>query len=74
VLQPDEDETANKPSLQHAPSSDHKTSAERELGYIEENLRLTLLALEILTGMCAKLPEPEPIAEEDIPGSFVILL
>ncbi|KAF8527379.1 ARM repeat-containing protein [Hysterangium stoloniferum] len=65
---PDQDEIVNKPSLQHAPGSDHKTSAERDLGYIEENLRVALLALEILTGMCAKLPEPEPVTG-DIPGS-----
>jgi len=66
ILQPDQDETWNKPSLQHTPGSDHKTSVERDLGYIEENLRVTLLALEILTGMCAKLPDLEPVTN-DIP-------
>ncbi|KAF8586249.1 ARM repeat-containing protein [Ramaria rubella] len=66
-LEPDRDTTAINSSLGHAPRSDHKTSSERELEYIEEKLRVTQLSLEILTGVCAKLPEPEPILEEDIP-------
>ncbi|KIJ54300.1 hypothetical protein M422DRAFT_154105 [Sphaerobolus stellatus SS14] len=58
------DEFARKPSLQHTPGTDHRNVAEQELGYTEERLRLTQLSLEILTGICAKLPEPEPAEEE----------
>lgn len=72
--QPDHDVTATNPSLGHVPGSDHKTTSEKELDSIEETLRVTLLALEILTGVCAKLPEPDPVLEADIPGlsSFVL--
>ena len=45
--------------MKHAPKSDHKTDSERELEQIETRLRTVQLALEILTGICATLPDPE---------------
>ncbi|KAF9451411.1 ARM repeat-containing protein [Macrolepiota fuliginosa MF-IS2] len=63
---------ANEPqieklSLKHAPKSDHKSSVEVELEKIETRLRTVQLALEILTGACATLPDPElgPAEEEE---------
>ncbi|KAI0640125.1 armadillo-type protein [Trametes polyzona] len=46
-------------SLKHTPKSDHKTPSELELERLETRLRTVQLALEILTGMCATLPDPE---------------
>lgn len=47
-------------SLNHTPKSDHKTAIEVELELLESKLRTVQLALEILTGTCATLPDPEP--------------
>ncbi|KAI0756410.1 ARM repeat-containing protein [Daedaleopsis nitida] len=46
-------------SLKHIPKSDHKTPSELELERLEIRLRTVQLALEILTGVCATLPDPE---------------
>ncbi|CAE7053584.1 unnamed protein product, partial [Rhizoctonia solani] len=46
------------------PKSDDKSPAELILERIERRLRVLQLSLEILTGVCAQLPDPEPIAEE----------
>ncbi|QRV80293.1 ARM repeat-containing protein [Ceratobasidium sp. AG-Ba] len=56
------------PSLKHAklPKSDDKSPAEMMLERIERRLRVLQLALEILTGICAQMPDPEPIEEEMI--------
>lgn len=48
-----------KLSLKHTPKSDHKSPAEIELEKIETRLRTVQLSLEILTGVCATLPDPE---------------
>ncbi|GLB35792.1 putative ARM repeat-containing protein [Lyophyllum shimeji] len=48
-----------KLSLKHTPKSDHKSNEELELERLEANLRTVQLALEILTGACATLPDPE---------------
>ncbi|KAF5352474.1 hypothetical protein D9756_005865 [Leucocoprinus leucothites] len=48
-----------KLSLKHTPKSDHKSSTEIELEKIETRLRTVQLALEILTGACATLPDPD---------------
>ncbi|KAJ4477977.1 armadillo-type protein [Lentinula lateritia] len=47
-----------KMSLKNTPKSDHKSSSEVELEQLEANLRTVQLALEILTGVCATLPDP----------------
>ncbi|KAJ3879467.1 armadillo-type protein [Lentinula edodes] len=47
-----------KMSLKNTPKSDHKSSSELELEQLEANLRTVQLALEILTGVCATLPDP----------------
>ncbi|KAG8736333.1 hypothetical protein FRC10_009456 [Ceratobasidium sp. 414] len=54
------------PSLKHAklPKSDHKTPAEVVLERVERRLRIMQLALEILTGVCAQMPDPEPVEED----------
>lgn len=50
----------DKLSLKNGPKSDHKSTAEIELERLEGKLRTVQLALEILTGACATLPDPEP--------------
>lgn len=52
-----------KLSLKNAPKSDHRSDTEVELDRLENKLRTVQLALEILTGVCATLPDPEPIPE-----------
>ncbi|EIN13869.1 ARM repeat-containing protein [Punctularia strigosozonata HHB-11173 SS5] len=47
-----------KLSLKNAPKSDHRTAEETELARTENQLRTVQLALEILTGVCATLPDP----------------
>ncbi|KAF8167406.1 armadillo-type protein [Crassisporium funariophilum] len=42
--------------------TDHKSSIELELQLLESKLRTVQLSLEILTGACATLPDPEPDA------------
>ncbi|KAJ6589162.1 armadillo-type protein [Mycena capillaripes] len=49
-----------KLSLKNTPKSDHKSPTEIELERLEGRLRTVQLALEILTGACATLPDPEP--------------
>jgi hypothetical protein len=41
------------------PKSDHKSKTELELEKLEGRLRTVQLALEVLTGACATLPDPE---------------
>ncbi|TFK41883.1 armadillo-type protein [Crucibulum laeve] len=50
---------AEKLSLKNAPKSDHKSTTEIELEVLETKLRTVQLALEILTGACATLPDPD---------------
>jgi hypothetical protein len=58
------------------PDSDHKSTIELQLDALESKLRTVQLSLEILTGMCATLPDPEPDLgrdqeDEDGPSIFV---
>ncbi|KIO15824.1 hypothetical protein M407DRAFT_44114, partial [Tulasnella calospora MUT 4182] len=48
------------------PKPDHKSETELELESIESQLRTLTLALEVLTGVCANLPDPEPEVVEEI--------
>ncbi|KAF7313223.1 ARM repeat-containing protein [Mycena kentingensis (nom. inval.)] len=52
-------------SLKHTPKSDHRSPSEIELEYLEGRLRTVQLALEILTGLCAVLPDPDPLALDE---------
>ncbi|KJA28497.1 hypothetical protein HYPSUDRAFT_129419 [Hypholoma sublateritium FD-334 SS-4] len=52
-------------SIKNTPKSDHKSTIEIELELLESKLRTVQLALEILTGTCATLPDPEP----DLPAN-----
>ncbi|KAG8879415.1 hypothetical protein FRB97_001642 [Tulasnella sp. 331] len=54
-----------KLSLQHIPDHDHKTPVILELDDIENRLRTVELALEIMTSVCAKLPDPKPGLADD---------
>ena len=45
-------------SLKNTPKSDHKSETELNLEQSENRLRTVQLALEILTGVCATLPDP----------------
>ncbi|EKM61546.1 uncharacterized protein PHACADRAFT_135300 [Phanerochaete carnosa HHB-10118-sp] len=63
-----------KLSLKGAPKSDHKSPAELELELLERRLRTVQLAVEILTGVSATLPDPEPEAEEVGEAQDVIVL
>ncbi|KAI0053405.1 ARM repeat-containing protein [Auriscalpium vulgare] len=61
---------AGEPPIQrasagHAPKSDHKSESELELERIETRLRAIQFALEILTGICATLPDPDEAVEDD---------
>ena len=47
-----------KLSLKNTPESDHKSQTELDLERLENRLRTVQLALEILTGACATLPDP----------------
>ena len=47
------------------PGSDHKSSIELQLEVLESKLRTVQLSLEILTGVCATLPDPEPDFSKD---------
>jgi hypothetical protein len=63
----------SEPDFEHlslkTPKSDHKSSIELQLEALESKLRAVQMSLEILTGVCATLPEPEPnlleAAEDD---------
>lgn len=56
----------DKLSLKNTPKSDHKSPYEVELEQLEGNLRTVQLALEILTGACATLPDPSAGADDEI--------
>ncbi|KAF6754254.1 armadillo-type protein [Ephemerocybe angulata] len=57
-----------KLSLKGTPQSDHKTDIERQLDALEARLRTVQLSLEILTGVCATLPDPESDVSPDQEG------
>ena len=59
------DATIKKTPQKDAPKSDHKTEYEADLERLESTLRTVQLALEILTGVCATLPDPGPEAAEE---------
>lgn len=44
--------------MKNTPKSDHKSETELELEKLEGKLRTVQLALEVLTGACATLPDP----------------
>lgn len=48
-----------KLNTKHVPKSDHKSETETELERIEAKLRTVQLSLEVLTGVCATLPDPD---------------
>ncbi|KAF9502190.1 ARM repeat-containing protein [Pleurotus eryngii] len=58
----------NKPPIKNLPKSDHKSDSERELERLENVLRTVQLALEIMTGMCAMLPDSEPHGDDEVEG------
>lgn len=58
-------------SLKNTPKSDHKSPTETELDLLESKLRTVQLALEILTGTCATLPDPEPLPESKAEGDDI---
>lgn len=52
-------------SLKHTPNSDHKSPIELDLERFENRLRTVQLGLEILTSVCATLPDSEVPPEGD---------
>ena len=60
---------ATEPQIENlslkTPKSDHKSTVEVELERLEAKLRTVQLALEMLTGACATLPDPEPDLAKD---------
>ena len=53
--------------------SDHRSESEAHLERIEARLRTVQLALEILTAICAQLPESVSLAdEEEEEGGFLL--
>ena len=69
ISRQNEEPVIEKPSLKHTPQSDHKSDIQLELEQIEEKLRTVQLSLEILTGVCASLPEPQPVIEAETDGN-----
>lgn len=65
ISKPQVDPIADRPSLKHAPKADHKSPTEMVLDRVEAKLRNVQLSLEILTGICATLPDPEDQEGED---------
>ena len=57
-----------KLSIKNSPKVDHRGQAEIELERLERKLRTIQQSLEILTGVCAMLPEPEPVPETEGDG------
>jgi hypothetical protein len=57
ISNPDTDVPMDKLSIKGLPKADHKSAPEIELDRLETKLRTTHLALEILTGVCATLPD-----------------
>lgn len=55
----------DKLAVENAPKSDHKSLVEIELESLEAKLRTVQLALEVLTGACATLPDPESGVDVD---------
>ena len=73
---------ASEPQIENlslkTPKSNHKSPIELQLEAAESKLKTVQLSLEILTGVCATLPDPEPdLKEEDNENeglSLVVLL
>ena len=68
----------DKLSIKNAPQSDHKSPPELELERLELQLRTIQLSLEILTSICATLPDPDPVQDDvdvsgEADGEFVSL-
>lgn len=68
-----------KLSLKNTPKSDHKSPTELDLERLENKLRTAQLALEILTGACATLPDPvlgfsTDENDEDLEGTSIRVL
>lgn len=60
---------ASEPQIENlslkTPKSNHKSSIELQLEAVESKLRTVQLSLEILTGVCAILPDPEPDLKDE---------
>jgi hypothetical protein len=54
------------PVLKNGAKSDHKSTADVELEWIEAEMRTVKLALELITAICAELPEPDDEDDEEI--------
>ncbi|TCD71129.1 hypothetical protein EIP91_012077 [Steccherinum ochraceum] len=63
IAQEDTIPALDKLSIKNTPKSDHKSPIELQLELIEVKLRTVQLSLEILTSICATLPDPEPVQE-----------
>ncbi|THG94495.1 hypothetical protein EW026_g6991 [Hermanssonia centrifuga] len=66
IAQEDSIPEIQKLSLKNALKMDHRSPSEIELERLERKLKTVQLALEILTGVCATLPDPEPPVEEEV--------
>ncbi|PVG00960.1 ARM repeat-containing protein [Serendipita vermifera] len=69
VMQENEAIGKQQPILKNGAKSDHRSHAELELDRIESELRVLRMTIELITGICAELPEPdddtEVISDED---------
>ncbi|PSS36793.1 hypothetical protein PHLCEN_2v1337 [Hermanssonia centrifuga] len=66
ITQEDSIPEIQKLSLKNSLKTDHRSPSEIELDRLERKLKTVQLALEILTGVCATLPDPEPPVEEEV--------
>ncbi|KAG8799806.1 hypothetical protein FRC16_004319 [Serendipita sp. 398] len=67
MMQEQDDINKKLPTLKNGAKSDHKSQADVDLERTEAELRVVKLALELITGICAELPEPE---EGDLDGEL----
>lgn len=70
-MQAEEEPQIEKLSLKHAPKSDHRSDTDTEMQRVEIALRAVQLALEILTAVCATIPDPEPSSNEDVQDELI---
>ena len=62
------DQKQSNEILNETPKPDHRTPEEIELEKIERRLRAVQMSLEILTSICASLPDPESMGDDDDDG------
>jgi hypothetical protein len=66
LIQQDASKGKDQTLIKNGAKSDHKSESERQLECIEAELRTMTLALEVITDLCAELPEAPNDDEQDM--------